>query len=339
MIKYTGKKGDRNMSVKEALLKTLAENKESYSSGAALAGKLGVSRNAVWKAVKSLEADGYSIESVTSKGYRLSADNNRLSEKFISAKLTAKSLGKSIKVYDEIDSTNSAAKEMGTAGAAHGTVIIAEKQTMGRGRLGRTFVSPSGTGLYMSIIIRPEINLEDAGFITSTAAVAVAEAVEKLIDREVQIKWVNDLYMNERKICGILTEASLGLEMKSLDMAVIGIGINVRSVKDVMPEELSSIATSIEDETGIAVDRNELCAEVLNRLEYWLDKIESHEFLFEYRRREYLTGKLITANVGGETLVGNALGIDNNANLMIELPDGEIRHLGSGEASLCRVKK
>ena len=339
MIKYTGKKGDRNMSVKEALLKTLAENKDSYSSGAALAGKLGVSRNAVWKAVKSLEADGYSIESVTSKGYRLSADNNRLSEKFISAKLTAKSLGKSIKVYDEIDSTNSAAKEMGTAGAAHGTVIIAEKQTMGRGRLGRTFVSPSGTGLYMSIIIRPEINLEDAGFITSTAAVSVAEAVEKLIDREVQIKWVNDLYMNERKICGILTEASLGLEMKSLDMAVIGIGINVRSVKDVMPEELSSIATSIEDETGIAVDRNELCAEVLNRLEYWLDRIESHEFLFEYRRREYLTGKLITANVGGETLVGNALGIDNNANLMIELPDGEIRHLGSGEASLCRVKK
>ena len=106
-----------------------------------------------------------------------------------------------------------------------------------------------------------------------------------------------------------------------------------------VPEELSSIVTSIEDETGIAVDRNELCAEVLNRLEYWLDKIESHEFLFEYRRREYLTGKLITANVGGETLVGNALGIDNNANLMIELPDGEIRHLGSGEASLCRVKK
>ena len=131
----------------------------------------------------------------------------------------------------------------------------------------------------------------------------------------------------------------MGLEMKSLEYAVIGIGINVRSVKSFFDDELSSIATSIEDETGVRPDRNELCAELLDRLEYWLDSVETRKFLPEYRRREYLTGKLITANVGGVTVTGSAVGIDNNANLMVEMPDGEIRRFNSGEANLCRVKK
>ena len=327
------------MNVKSALIKTLAENNGDFISGAALAEQLGVSRNAVWKAVKALEAEGYAIESVTSKGYRMSADNNRLSAGFISSKLETESLGRNIIVYDEIDSTNNEAKKRAAAGEPHGTAVIADRQTMGKGRLGRSFVSPPGTGVYMSVIIRPELSAENAGLITSAAAVAAAEAVEKLCRQKVMIKWVNDLYLNDKKICGILTEASMGLEMKALDYAVIGIGINVRSVRTLFDEELSLRASSIEDETGIRADRNELCAELLNRLEYWLSSIEQREFLHEYRRREYLTGKLITANVGNSTIVGSAVGIDNNANLMIELPSGEIRHLNSGEANLCRVKK
>ncbi|MBQ6181109.1 MAG: biotin--[Ruminococcus sp.] len=327
------------MNVKEALIKTLAENNGGYISGAALAEQLGVSRNAVWKAVKSLEAEGYAIESIASKGYRMSQDNNRLSAGFISSKLNTRSLGRNIFVLDETGSTNNDAKEKAAAGAPHGTVVIADRQTMGKGRLGRSFISPSGTGVYISVVIRPEISVENAGLITAAAAVAAAEAVEKLCRRDVSIKWVNDLYINGKKICGILTEASMGLEMKSLEYAVIGIGINVRSVKSFFDDELSSIATSIEDETGVRPDRNELCAELLDRLEYWLDSVETRKFLPEYRRREYLTGKLITANVGGVTVTGSAVGIDNNANLMVEMPDGEIRRFNSGEANLCRVKK
>ncbi len=327
------------MNVKEALIKTLAENNGEYISGAALAEQLGVSRNAVWKAVKALEAEGYAIESVTSKGYRMSADNNRISAGFISSKLETESLGRNIILFDEIDSTNNEAKKIAAAGEAHGTVVIADRQTMGKGRMGRSFVSPAGTGVYMSVIIRPDISVESAGLITSAAAVAAAEAVEKVCGQKIMIKWVNDLYLNDKKICGILTEASMGLEMKALDYAVIGIGINVRSVRGMFDEELSSRASSIEDETGVRPDRNVLCAEILNRLEFWLSSIERRDFLHEYRRREYLTGKLITANVGNSSVVGSAVGIDNNANLMIELPGGEIKHLNSGEANLCRVKK
>lgn len=327
------------MNVKEALIKTLAENNGEYISGAALAEQLGVSRNAVWKAVKALEAEGYAIESVTSKGYRMSADNNRISAGFISSKLETESLGRNIILFDEIDSTNNEAKKIAAAGEAHGTVVIADRQTMGKGRMGRSFVSPAGTGVYMSVIIRPDISVESVGLITSAAAVAAAEAVEKVCGQKIMIKWVNDLYLNDKKICGILTEASMGLEMKALDYAVIGIGINVRSVRGMFDEELSSRASSIEDETGVRPDRNVLCAEILNRLEFWLSSIERRDFLHEYRRREYLTGKLITANVGNSSIVGSAVGIDNNANLMIELPGGEIKHLNSGEANLCRVKK
>ena len=211
-------------------------------------------------------------------------------------------------------------------------------QSAGRGRLGRAFVSPSGKGLYMSVIIRPDYPTETASLITSATACATAEAVENLCGSEVRIKWVNDLYMHGKKICGILTEASLGLEMRTLDYAVIGIGVNVRKIGESFDSDLSMRATSIEDVTDLKLNRNELCAEILNCLEKYLDSLEERGFLAEYRRRELLTGNLITANIGGETITAKAVGIDDNANLIAELPDGSTRHLGSGEANLCRIK-
>ena len=327
------------MNIKQTLLNTLAEADGGYISGAAIAEKLGVSRNAVWKTVKALEADGFVIESVTSKGYRLSADSNRISADLIAPLLTTKEIGRNMQVFSEIGSTNTAAKKMASERVANGTVIIADKQTEGRGRMGRSFESPSGTGIYMSLVLYPKFGLECAPLITSAAACAVAEAIDEVCGCDVSIKWVNDLYLNGRKICGILTEASLGLEMKSLDHAVIGIGVNVRSVRNVFGEELGNIATSIEDETGVKADRNVLCGAMLNKLEHYLGMVESREFLNEYRRRELLTGNTITANVGGNTLTGMAMGIDDNANLIIKLPDGKLKKLGSGEASLCRVKQ
>lgn len=327
------------MNVKDSLLNTLAASGSEYISGAALAEKLGVSRNAVWKAVKSLEAEGYAIESVTSKGYRLADSNNRLSEKLITSRLMTKALGRELKVLDEVNSTNIAAKELASAGAPHGTAVAADMQTMGRGRLGRTFVSPAGTGLYLSVILRPEIELEATAMMTTAASVAVAEAVEKLTGSAPQIKWVNDVYLNGKKICGILTEASLGLEMKSLDYAVIGIGVNVRSVRGKFDSELIKTASSIEDETGLIIDRNALCAAILDRLEFYTDSLRERSFLEGYRRRELLTGNDITAMVGNQPITGKALGIDDNGNLIVELPNGSVKHLGSGEANLCRVKK
>ena len=327
------------MNIKQTLLNTLAEADGGYISGAAIAEKLGVSRNAVWKTVKALEADGFVIESVTSKGYRLSADSNRISADLIAPLLTTKEIGRNMQVFSEIGSTNTAAKKLASERVPDGTVIIADKQTEGRGRMGRSFESPSGTGIYMSLVLYPEFGLECAPLITSAAACAVAEAIDEVCGCDVSIKWVNDLYLNGRKICGILTEASLGLEMKNLDYAVIGIGVNVRSVRNVFGEELGNIATSIEDETGVKADRNVLCGAMLNKLEHYLGMVESREFLNEYRRRELLTGNTITANVGGNTLTGMAMGIDDNANLIIKLPDGKLKKLGSGEASLCRVKQ
>ncbi|OPZ22430.1 MAG: Bifunctional ligase/repressor BirA [Firmicutes bacterium ADurb.BinA205] len=327
------------MNIKQTLLNTLAEADGGYISGAAIAEKLGVSRNAVWKTVKALEADGFVIESVTSKGYRLSADSNRISADLIAPLLTTKEIGRNMQVFSEIDSTNTAAKKLASERVPDGTVIIADKQTEGRGRMGRSFESPSGTGIYMSLVLYPKFGLECAPLITSAAACAVAEAIDEVCGCDVSIKWVNDLYLNGRKICGILTEASLGLEMKNLDHAVIGIGVNVRSVRNVFGEELGNIATSIEDETGAKADRNVLCGAMLNKLERYLGMVESREFLNEYRRRELLTGNTITANVGGNTLTGMAMGIDDNANLIIKLPDGKLKKLGSGEASLCRVKR
>ncbi|MCR4889272.1 MAG: biotin--[acetyl-CoA-carboxylase] ligase [Ruminococcus sp.] len=327
------------MNVRDSLLKAFAEAGKDYISGSALAEKLGVSRNAVWKAVKALESEGYIIDSVTAKGYRLSKDSNHLSEHLISSKLTASVLGKRIIVLDEIDSTNNYAKELTAKDKSNGTIIVADRQTAGKGRMGRSFVSPSGKGLYMSVILRPEFSLHIAPLITSAVAVAVAEAIESLCDTDISIKWVNDLYLNGKKICGILTEGSMDMEMRAMDIAVIGIGINVRSVEGCFDEELSKRASSIEDETGIVIDRNALCAAVINYIDIYLNRIENRSYLREYRRRELLTGNEITANVGNETITGKAVGIDRNANLMVELENGIVRSLSSGEANLCRIKQ
>lgn len=325
------------MNIRESVLKAIAASGEDFLSGGQLAENLGVSRTAVWKAIKALEADDYLFDAVSGRGYRISPQNNRLSAELIRAELNSHE-DREIIVFDEIDSTNNYAKKLASEGASHGTVIAADKQSAGRGRLGRSFFSPSGTGLYMSVIIRPEISIEAAQLITSCAACAAAEALEGLCGRQVDVKWVNDLYMNGKKICGILTEASLSLETSSLDYAVIGIGMNVLSVRGIFSSELSEIAASVEDEAGVKISRNKLCAEILGRLDERLEGIENREFLEDYRRREILTGNVITASAEGERITGRAVGIDDSASLIVELEDGSRRALSSGEANLCRIK-
>lgn len=313
---------------KSIVLKKLLESGENFISGGELSRALNISRNAVWKAVKALESEGIIIESVTAKGYRLGSSDILLPELIP---------GRNAVILKETDSTNNYAKKLASRGEPEGTVILAETQSGGKGRLGRKFESPGGCGLYMSLILRPKFDISLAPLITSAAAVAAAEAVEELCGCAADIKWVNDLYVNGRKICGILTEASLSMEMNALEYAVVGIGINTASHDF---GELSSRVTDLESETGVRVNRCELCGKIADRLDFWMNNMEKRLHLGEYRRREILTGNMITANFGGKTVTGKALGIDENANLVIEPENGGNLALTSGEASLIRkIKK
>lgn len=322
------------MSVKENVLKKLIES-DGFVSGQELAESLDVSRNAVWKAVKSLSNDGYSINAVNNKGYRLNNQYKVLSAEHIKINLDTKEYGRKLIVLNEVDSTNNYAKKLAVNGAENGTTVVSDYQTSGKGRMGRSFFSPKGTGLYVSLIIRPDMDIISAQLITSCTAVAVAEAVEKLCNCEIKIKWVNDLFLNGKKLCGILTEASMNFEEKNLDYAVIGIGINICTAEDT-PYELKGIITSIEQETGKTIDRNALCGEILNSLEKHILNIKSRKFMDEYRRRSFIFGKQVEIAGNCKLEKGIAIGIDENANLIVKLDDGQEITVNSGEARIIK---
>lgn len=317
------------MTVREKALQLLGTGETV--EGAKLARELGVSRNAVWKVMNSLRQNGYEIEAVPNRGYRLLSVPDRLSEAEIRRWLAAEPAGRTLEIHEQLDSTNNRAKALAAAGAPHGTAVIADSQTGGRGRLGRSFFSPEHSGVYMTVILRPDCAPEQAGLLTSLAAVAAARAVEKVSGADVKIKWVNDLYLNDKKICGILTEAGLGLEAGRLEYAVVGIGINVNRM--VFPPELKGIATSIGNETGTAPDRNRLIAEILNELDALYGDLETGAFLAESRRRSNVIGRTVTVMEGGRKYPARALDIDSQGRLVIETEAGKAC-LNYGEVSL-----
>ena len=217
------------------------------------------------------------------------ADRNRLDEAEIRRFLTAEAPVREIEIHELVDSTNNRAKQLAAAGAPHGTLVAAEAQTGGRGRMGRSFFSPPGAGIYLSFILRPDCAPEQAAMLTSLMAAAAARAVENLTGADVKIKWVNDLYLGGRKICGILCEAGLGAEAGTVDYVVAGIGINVNRM--VFPPELRDIATSIGNECGTEPDRNRLAAEIANQIGVLYPRLETGEFLAECRRRSNVIGR------------------------------------------------
>lgn len=322
------------MSTKEMVLNALENADGDYVSGEKLADMLGVSRNAVWKAVNSLKETGFNIEAVSNNGYRLIPQTSSVYEQRIRKYLTASELGRKIICFREIDSTNNYAKKIAHENAEHGTAVISEIQTAGKGRMGRTFVSPSNTGIYISIILKNSLNAETAQLITSCAAVSVCQAIDKVCGTDTQIKWVNDIFLNGKKICGILTEASMSFETGTLDYAVIGIGINVFSVKNTFSDELLKIASSIEDECGVKTDRSQLCAEILNFLEENLKSLENRNFISEYKKRSCITGNYVIVTKGGSERQAFAFDIDDNACLKVRYDDGSEEALNSGEARI-----
>ncbi|WP_426349694.1 biotin--[acetyl-CoA-carboxylase] ligase [Alloiococcus sp. CFN-8] len=318
------------MSVKNQVLSELLRS-NNYISGEQLAKELEVSRNAIWKAIKKLQEEGYKIEASGKKGYRLTEELNIISEPSIKQYIRGSFIPSTIEIHKEIPSTNARAKVLAEGGAPHGAIIISDSQSMGRGRLGRSFFSPAGTGIYMSIVLRPELTSEEAPQLTSLAAVAVSEAIELLAKVPIKIKWVNDLFLNKKKICGILTEASLDFESGRINYIILGIGINVGRIN--FPEELKEIATSIENETSNTISKNQLIAEILNSLNRLLPEMKSGKYLEDVRKRSLVIGQSITVLKGSSTYTAKALAIDNKGALIVEGPKG-IETLSSGEISI-----
>lgn len=244
-----------------------------------------------------------------------------------------------VSVFPTLASTNATAKQMAADGAQNGLVVIAEHQSAGRGRMSRSFFSPDGTGLYMSLVVRRPLPPTAAVRLTTAAAVATAQAVEAVSGRTAHIKWINDIYLDGKKACGILTEASISPETRLLDFAVIGIGVNVAPPADGFPADIADIATAVFKNADAASGmRERLAADILNRLLPMADALASPDILAEYRRRCMTTGQRVLvrrAEEDGRAAV--ALGIDDEFRLLVQYEDGTTEALDSGEISVKRV--
>ena len=339
------------MTVKESVLQALTENKGTYYSGGKLAEILGVSRAAVWKAIRSLREEGYRIDAVTGRGYCLTVDRAPLTEEGIRQALPLRYRNNGICVYDVIDSTNIRARQI-AAGAAeapkagpgggpaplHGTAVIALQQTAGKGRLGRSFFSPK-EGIYLSIIVRPDFDLSRSVLVTVAAAAAVAEAIDAVCGQqeEAMIKWVNDVYLGGKKVCGILTEGITDFESGQIDHLVIGIGINTDL--EGFPAELLEVAGAVEGDYS----RAELAAQIIARVLDYLENIDARKFMDSYRSKSILTGRQIRVFKGvyraepEKDLTGipaRVLGIDGDGGLEVIYADGSRETLTTGEVTV-----
>ena len=334
---------------------TLLRQRGDYVSGQELCEHFGVSRTAVWKAVEQLKKDGYVIEAVKNRGYLLMEDTSRVfGYTEIKSRLRGKWTGQTLYYFDSIDSTNLQAKHLAEEGAPHGTVVVADRQTAGRGRRGRTWQSPEGKNLYFTILLRPEISPDKASMLTLVMALAVADGMQKRIGdnslNRIGIKWPNDIVIDGKKICGILTEMSLSVEMGGISYLVIGTGINV--LHQDFPEELQATATNLEDalrdlqaDAGKGTPKVEFDTNRSMLLSAILDAFETYyEHFIEAGDLSVLQEKYdgLLVNRGRQVKVldpkgeyeGTALGITKGGELIVELPDGSRQMVYAGEVSV-----
>ncbi|MCM1467288.1 MAG: biotin--[acetyl-CoA-carboxylase] ligase [Alistipes sp.] len=319
--------------MKEKILKMLSET-EGYVSGQRLCGEFHVSRTAVWKNIKRLRDEGYVIRAVTGKGYRLEERPDVISAQEIKSRLKTKYWGQKTVFFEEVDSTNNVAKKMAEDGAPHGSLVIAENQNAGKGRRGRSWSSPEGTGIWMTFILRPRIEPQAASMLTLVAAMAVRKAVFRETGLETVIKWPNDLVAGGKKICGILTEMSA--EPEQINYVAVGVGINANIRK--FPDEISGVATSLLLETGKKADRSKLVAAYGNAFEEYYDRFMEKGNL-ELLKEEY-NGYL--ANFGNQVKIldpageftGISGGINDFGELLVTDGEGRKRTIRSGEVSV-----
>lgn len=309
-------------------------------SGEVLSRELGVSRARIWKHVEALRGLGYRIEGTPGGGYHLVAAPDRLYPEEVQRGLGTRWLARIVHHFECLDSTNSRALDLARAGAPHGTLVIAEAQTAGRGRLGRSFFSPPHRSLYASVVLRPALSLAEAPTLVLASAVAVAEAVaaEAGPGLPVRIKWPNDVLLAGRKTSGILME--LGAEGARVDHVVMGIGVNLNLRRSELPEEFRDRATSLAAELGRPVDRVAFTRRLLGHLEEVLDTHAGAGFealRSRFEARSALTGRPVRVEGGpGEEITGTALGLDRDGALLVAPPGGPPRRVLAGDVTLVR---
>lgn len=327
------------MTTKEKVLELFEKNKGIYFSGEELAKQLNVSRASVWKAVTGLRKDGYAIDAVTNKGYCLSEKGDILSAQGIMKYLPSEYQNMDIRVERETESTNAAVREYAEQGMQEGFLLVAGEQTKGRGRYGRTFFSPQGTGVYFSLLLRPKGVLAQQGTgLTAMAAVAMCEAVKELSGKPTGIKWVNDIYVNGKKVCGILTEASMGLESGRLDYVILGVGVNVYPPETGFPESLIDKAGVVFDEMQDDM-KNRLIALFLENFGAYYLKQSERSYIEKYKEYSLVTGKQIQVLSEYGKREAYVLGIDDDCRLLVEYENGERATLSCGEISIAFTKE
>lgn len=318
--------------MKAEILKLLKENGD-YLSGQELCERFGVSRTAIWKVMRQLEEEGYQIEAVRNKGYHLTDCCDIMTKTEIESCIRG-SFGRNVEYYDTLDSTNTRAKALAEEGAESGTLVVADCQVAGRGRRGRTWASPPGSSIFMTLILRPRLLPSKASMLTLVAALAVYEAIKETTGLETLIKWPNDLVASGKKLCGILTEMSA--ELEGIHYVVIGIGINTNMEE--FPEEVREMATSLLLETGQRVRRSRLVAAVMEAFEKYYNEFISQGdlsgLISVYNKHMANVGREVRVLDPAGDYTGKALGINEKGELLVETPDGKVRHVVSGEVSV-----
>ncbi len=321
--------------MKTEILRMLRQ-REDYVSGQELCDRLAVSRTAVWKAIGALRESGYVISSQPHKGYRLEETPDILSKSEIESRMQTRWLGRNVVYFDETDSTNTQAKRLAERGAAEGTLVVADMQTGGKGRRGRSWRQSPGEMIAMTFLLRPAFSPDKASMLTLLAAHSTADAIEKLTGLPAQIKWPNDIVINARKAVGILTEMSLSVEQGSIDYVVVGIGINVNT-RD-FPKKLADTATSLYLESGSRVGRSGLIAETMRRFEPAYARFLETEDLTgiqdDYNERLVSRDREVRVLDPKGAYTGISRGIDRLGELRVEREDGSIVNVYAGEVSV-----
>jgi BirA family biotin operon repressor/biotin-[acetyl-CoA-carboxylase] ligase len=317
----------------EKVLRILKANRGNYVSGEYLARQTGITRAAIWKQIRQLREAGYLIESTPRRGYKLTESTTALYPLEIKAGLGTEIIGQVIDYQEEIGSTNGRAKALATQGAPEGTVVIAERQTLGRGRMGRTWSSEPGLGLWVSLILRPRVGTAQLAVITILAAVAMSRAVRRVTGIQLQVKWPNDLLYEGRKLVGILAE--LNGEVERVNYLILGIGLNVNHLPDNFPPELSGKATSLRMIRKEPLDRKPILQEFLREFETEYLRLGTGQLteLIDYARENSATlGRQVAINQGfGRMVAGKAVDLDWDGSLWLEDPSGQRIKVYSGE--------
>jgi len=326
------------MTTKDHLLLYLKENQGHWVSGELISNNLSVSRAAIWKHIHKLKEDGYIIESAPKKGYLLSESSDPITADEIRKGLSTKIFGKkNITYLKETDSTNTRAKELAAQGAPEGTLVIAEKQTKGRGRRGRSWFSPPGDGIYFSLILRPIISPSETPKITLMTAVVLAETLISLMKLKLRIKWPNDILVNGKKLAGILTEIST--DMDAVNYIIVGLGLNVNAQLEDLPKEIRKTATSILIETGKQFPRVKLIQHYLKLYEIFYDMFKNNDFepiMNRWRELADIIGRQIKVDVIGKTHIGKVEDVDNDGVLILKDDQGRLQRIFSGDVTLAR---